>query len=157
MIVLDTEVVLELMSPTPPPEFLDWVGRTHGVPLHLTAVTFADLNAMLDARSRDPQQEAAKRAAARVLSSFRDAILPFDAIAGLQYSAALADATRVKAALTLADVQTTAICRAHDAALATRRTTAFRAAAVPLVNPWDASPTAPDASRRAGTDHRRRA
>ncbi len=141
MIVVDTEVVLELMSPTPTPEFLDWVGRTHGVPLHLTAVSFADLSAMLDTRSRDPQQEAAKAAAVRVLSRFRDAILPFDAVAALQYPTALADATRIKAALTLADIQTTAICRANDATLATRRTTAFRSAAVPLVNPWDAPPT----------------
>ena len=140
MIVLDIEVVLELMAPTPPPEFLDWVSGTHGVPLHVTAVTFADLKALLDARSRDPEQEAAKAAAARILSSFRDAILPFDAVAALQYPAALADATRIKAALTLADIQTTAICRANDATLATRRTTAFRAAAVPLLNPWDPPP-----------------
>lgn len=141
MIVLDTEVVLELMSPTPAPDFLGWVERTHGLPLHLTAVTFADLNAMLDTRSRSANQEAAKAAATRVLSTFRDAILPFDAVAALQYPAALADAIRIKAPLTLADLQTVSICRANAATLATRRTTAFREAAVPLTDPWQPAST----------------
>lgn len=147
MIVLDLEVVLELMAPTRTPEFSEWVARMHGVPLHLTAVTFADLNAMLDARSRDAQQEAAKAAAARVLSAFRDAILPFDAVAALQYPEAHADANRIRAPLTLADIQTIAICRAHEASFATRRTTAFRSAAVPLLDPWTAPPIPPEKKR----------
>ena len=136
MIVLDTDVVLELMSPTPSPDLLAWVKRTHGVPLHLTAVSFADLNARLETRSSSADQEAAKAAAIRVLSTFRDAILPFDAVAALQYPTVLSDALRIKAPLTLADLQTIAICKANDATLATCRSASFRAAGLPLLDPW---------------------
>lgn len=138
MIVLDLEVVLELTSPAPAPELLDWVGGTHGVPLHITAPTFADLSVRLDARPKDRRQERAKEAVERALSTFRTVILPFDAVAARQYPSALADATRIKAPLTLPDLQTIAICRAHEAPFATRRTTAFRSTAPRLINPWQA-------------------
>ncbi|OFS06195.1 type II toxin-antitoxin system VapC family toxin [Kytococcus sp. HMSC28H12] len=137
MIVLDTNVVSELVRPTPEPSVVAWLeGVTDEVAL--TAITVAELLAGLallpDGRRSDGLDAAARHA----LEPYRGsrAILPFDAEAAGEHAEVLGAHTRSGSPISSADAQIAAVCRVHDATLATRNTKDFEGTGVQLVNPW---------------------
>ncbi len=137
MIVLDTNVVSELIRPAPEAMVVAWLeGVTDEVAL--TTITVAELLAglaLLPAGRRRDGLEAAVRNALEPYRGSR-AILPFDAEAAGEYAAVLGARTRSGSPISSADAQIAAVCRTHDATLATRNTKDFEGTGVHLVNPW---------------------
>ena len=137
MIVLDTDVVVELMRPTPDARVLDWVDARPGPDLYVTAITAAEL--MMAAGRLQPVPNHALRAAVGALldEEFADRVLTFDTVAAHHYGAVVAGRVG-RGRMAMADAQTAAICRSTRAYLATRNAAAFIGTGVLVIDPWAA-------------------
>lgn len=138
MIVLDTNVVSELMRPSPSAEVVDWVRRQGDGSLATTAITVAEIRyglALLPAGRRAPQLQ---RLADDVLASFPAQVLPFDVEAAALYGGLAAGRERTGHPIDALDAQIAAICLCRAAPLATRNAKDFEATGVDLLDPWTA-------------------
>ncbi len=136
MIVLDTNVVSELMRSVPAPAVVGWLRTRSPSELVTTAVTLAEVGygiARLPEGHRKAQLEGA---AVAVFSVFPEQVLAFDAQAAQQYGDVVDRRERSGAPIDGFDAQIASICRAHDAALATRNVKDFADTGINVINPW---------------------
>jgi predicted nucleic acid-binding protein len=137
MIVLDTNVLSELMRRRPEARVVGWVDGQDASALAITAVTAAELLygvARLASGARKTELAAAVEALVR--EDFAGRVLPFDGAAAEQYADLVAERDRCGRPISTADGQIAAICRCHDARLATRNVRDFSEVGVELVDPW---------------------
>ncbi|MFI2105429.1 type II toxin-antitoxin system VapC family toxin [Isoptericola sp. NPDC019693] len=143
MIVLDTNVLSELARRVPDRAVLAWFEGRAAADLCLSAVTVAEMAygvARLPSGRR--RNEIAERVE-RVIVGFGGRVLPFGEEAGRAFGPIVAERDRAGRPVATADAQIAAICRVHDAALATRNVRDFLGTGVRVVDPW----TAPIAGR----------
>ena len=136
MIILDTNVVSELMRPTPARAVLSWLRRHPGDDLSTTAVTVAEIRYGIARLPEGRRREALHQAANEVFAAFPDQVFPFDLAAAAVYADVVAHREGLGNPIDGFDAQIAAICRAHAATLATRNTKDFADTGVALVNPW---------------------
>lgn len=137
MIILDTNVISELMRPSPSPQVTEWLSQQDGQSVFLTTVTEAEIRfglALLPLGSRRKALEAAMND--MLDQEFRDRILPFDRAAAHLYSVIGAQHRAAGQPISQFDCQIVSIARSHGARLATRNTDDFEGCGVMLVNPW---------------------
>ncbi len=118
MVVIDTNVVSELMRPSPAPAVMAWFSRQDSGDLYLTAVSEAELRAgaaILPSGQR--RDRLAAEVDAVVREDFAGRVLPFDSAAARAYAAIAA------------------IARARDAAVATRNAADFEHCGIAIINP----------------------
>lgn len=138
MIVLDTNVVSELMRPSPAAEVVAWLRRQDLGSLTTTAVNVAEIRFGL-ARLRAGRRVAQlRRLVDDLLSTFPDQVLPFDGTAASVYGDLAAARERAGQPISALDAQVAAICLSHQARLATRNTRDFEHTGVELLDPWTA-------------------
>jgi toxin FitB len=137
MIILDTNVVSELMRLEPSPVVVDWVDRQLPEDVYLTAVSLAELLYGI-ARLSDGRRKTAlaEELEAMVTDDLGHRVAAFDRTAAPHYADVAARRERAGRPISLADAQIAAICRSHDAVLATRDVEGFTGTGVRLVNPW---------------------
>ena len=137
MILLDTNVVSELMRPSPAPGVLAWVNAQPSSELWLCSVVVAEL---LYGVARLPdgarKRHLAVAVEAMVIEDFASRTLPFDLEAAVAYAQLVAQREREGMPIAMADAQIGAICAVHGAALATRNQRDFAKLGLTLVNPW---------------------
>jgi predicted nucleic acid-binding protein len=136
MIIIDTNVISELMRPTPAPAVLAWLGRQADSDLYTTAITLAEIRYGIGRLPAGRRQEELLRAADEAFGAFPEQVLPFDAVAAHEYADLVAARERAGNPIDGFDGQIAAICRAHDALLATRNTRDFEQVGVALTDPW---------------------
>ncbi|MGH4019900.1 MAG: PIN domain-containing protein, partial [Pseudonocardiaceae bacterium] len=86
MIIVDTNVVSELMRPSPSPAVTDWV-RTRGASeLYTTSITFAEIRYGIERLPDGHRKELLRTTADDVFAAFEEHVLPFDAKAAVQYA-----------------------------------------------------------------------
>ncbi|MEO0760829.1 MAG: type II toxin-antitoxin system VapC family toxin [Pseudomonadota bacterium] len=140
MIILDTNVVSEMLRPTPEPRVEAWLARQDGGQVFLTAITEAELRTgvaiMADGRRRD---DLAKAIDAMLREDFRGRILPFDSAAASAYATIAAERRPVGRPISQFDCQIAAIGRVHAAAVATRNVRDFEGAGIEVIDPWVAT------------------
>lgn len=138
MFLLDTNVVSELMRPTPAPRVLDWfAGRVAG-DLFLSAVSEAEMRAGAAYLPTGRRREALVAAIdAMVAEDFRERLLPFDSAAAKSYAVIAAARRAAGQPIAEADCQIAAIALARGAAVATRNVADFRGCGVEIINPWE--------------------
>ncbi len=135
-VLLDTNVVSELLRPSPNPAVEGWVGGRQAADLHFSAVGEAELRygvAVLPAGRRRDALALAIEAILR--EDFEDRVLPFDSAAAREY----ADIAASRAAgrhVALADCQIAAIARSRSLTIATRNVRHFADMGIELVDPW---------------------
>ena len=136
MIVADTNVVSELMRPSPSPALRDWVSRQATGELYTTAITVAEIRYGLERLPGGRRKDRLQAAADEVFAAFSEFVLPFDAGAAVHYAPIARH--RDEAGLPIAgfDAQIAAICRARGAVLATRNVKDFLETGVEVINPW---------------------
>jgi toxin FitB len=137
MIVLDTNVLSEAMSPSPEPTVRDWLIDQPSHRLFTTSVSMAEILQGIELLPQG-KRRAGLLAAAQVMFSglFPGRILPFHEDAARAFAPiALSRRTR-GCPISLFDAQIAAIARAHGATLATRDTADFEDCGIRLVNPW---------------------
>ena len=140
MFLLDTNVVSELLRPSPDPAVEIWVGDHRATDLYFSAIGEAELRygvAILPAGRRQTALTSAIEAILR--EDFDDRILPFDSEAARAYAEIAATRRFAGRPAAPADCQIAAIARSRDMAVATRNVRDFEDIDIELVDPWAAT------------------
>lgn len=139
MIVLDTNILSELMKPSPAERVVAWMASQTTQSLYTTSITEAEIlhGVMLlpSGRRRSAFETAAKEMfreefAGRVLSFGSDAAFPYARIA--------VERRRAGRPISHFDAQIAAIARSAGATVATRNVSDFEGCGVKIVDPWNA-------------------
>lgn len=137
MIVLDTNVLSEIMRPTPEPKVVAWVDAVPARDVAISAVTMAEIlygvGLMPEGRRR---RRLTSIAEAIFAYDFDGRILPFDASAAVEYAAVVLQRQASGHPISMADAQIAAVCRVHECTLATRNTRDFAGTGLNLIDPW---------------------
>ncbi len=137
MIILDTNVLSELMKPTPAAEVVDWMAGQSAASLYTTSITQAEILhglMLLPAGRRRRALEAA--ATSMFTEDFAGRILGFGTDAAPPYALIASDRRRGGRPISHFDAQIAAIARSTRAAVATRNLADFEGCGVALVDPW---------------------
>lgn len=137
MIVLDTNVVSELLRPTPSPTVEAWLAAQRGESVFFTAVGESELRlgvAILPTGRRRDNLTAAVDA--MLEEDFRDRILPFDSAATRAYAVIAAARRSAGRPISQFACQIAAIVACHQAVLATRNVTDFEGCGIAAFDPW---------------------
>lgn len=137
MIILDTNVVSELMKPSPHAAVTNWLGRQPRHDLSTTSITKAEI---LYGIARLPDGRRKTGLAADAERMFRDdfplPLFAFDDAAAGRYAGILDARRRAGRPMTTLDAQIAAIALAANAAVATRNVSDFEGCGLNLVDPW---------------------
>jgi toxin FitB len=137
MIILDTNVLSELMRPSPSPNVVSWLAAQPASSVYTTAVTQAEiLHGLLllpTGRRRNALQEAADGVFAEV---FGGRVLGFGSDAALHYARIAAARRRAGRPISHFDAQIAAIALSAGATVATRNVADFDGCGVKVVDPW---------------------
>ena len=136
MIVLDTNVVSEAMKPEPAPAVRDWLDAQVAETLYLSSVTVAELAFGVSALPDGRRKQKLAATLDGMLGLFDARILPFDLDAARSYADLAVAARNAGKGFPTPDGYIAAIATAHGFAVATRDATAFKAAGVPVIDPW---------------------
>jgi predicted nucleic acid-binding protein len=136
MIVLDTNVVSEAMKPDPAPAVRDWLDEQTAETLYLSSVTVAELLFGIGALTDGRRKQKLATTLDRLFGLFDGRILPFDTEAARHYADLAVAALDAGKGFPTPDGYIAAIATAHGFAVATRDASAFRAAGVPVIDPW---------------------
>jgi len=137
MIVLDTNVVSELMKPSPSPIVLRWIASWDRTHFHTTSLTQAEILhgvRLLPSGRRRRAIEAA--AEAMFKEDFVGRILAFDSDAARSYADLVSEQRRRGRPISQFDAQIAAIARTAGATLATHNVKGFEHCGIGIVDPW---------------------
>jgi len=142
MILLDTNVISEVLKPTPAPQVIDWLDANFATTA-ISSITIFELGAGLASLSDGRRKDSLQNAIARTIRRFGTRAYAFDAPAAQSAALLLAQARAQGHGLhqipgKLADLQIAGIASAYGLDLATRNISDFDGLGLTLVNPWDA-------------------
>ena len=137
MIVLDTNVVSELMRPSPSASVVEWVANQAVTNLYLSTVSEAELRYGVEIL---PTGQRRDRLLAEVEGMLREdfagRLLPFDSDAAQAYAQVAAGRRAAGYPINHADCQIAAIARSRQADIATRDVNGFEGCGIDVINPW---------------------
>ena len=137
MIVLDTNVISEAMRDAADGRVIAWIDAQAIETLFITAITLAELRfGILSLPVGKRREGLLERLEHRVLPVFAGRILAFDLAASANYADLMASARRGGRAIGRDDGYIAAIASTHGMSVATRDTSPFEAAGVPVIDPW---------------------
>lgn len=137
MIVLDTNVLSELVRPSPSAALEGWIGSLSPTSVFISAITEAELRyglALLPRGRR--QQQLLVQVEAILVEDFAGRILPFDSSAASAYAEIAAARRLTGRPISQADAQIAAITASRGASLATRNVADFLDCGIELIDPW---------------------
>ena len=137
MIVLDTNVVSEMMRPSPSTVVHNWMARQIRSNLYLSAITEAELRYGVEllphGRRRDRLQSLTEM---MLREDFAGRILPYDSAAAQAYAVIAATRRFAGMPVKYADCQIAAIARSRGWSVATRNVRDFEGCGVDVIDPW---------------------
>jgi toxin FitB len=137
MIVLDTNVLSEVITPEPSAAVLAWMLREPPSNLYTTSISQAELLYGVELLPKGRRRSALHAAVVKMLAEdFMDRILPFDSNAAEDYSRIAAARRALGRPISEGDARIAAIAVSRGARLATRNTRDFEHCGVKVVNPW---------------------
>jgi predicted nucleic acid-binding protein len=136
MIVVDTNVVSELMRPSPSVAVTGWVRERVGSELYTTSITLAEILYGIERLPDGRRRESLRVTASDVFVEFEDHVLPFDSSAAAHYADIVGGRERLGKPIDGFDAQIASVCRVHGASLATRNLRDFQHTDVNLIDPW---------------------
>jgi hypothetical protein len=139
MILLDTNVVSEAMRPDSAPAVLKWLNEQAAETLFLSSVTIAELGFGVGALPGGRRKDKLTAALDSVLDLFADRILSFDTGAARRYADLAVRARAAGRGFPTPDGYIAAIAAVHGFAVASRDTSAFKAAGLIVIDPWTAA------------------
>ncbi|MCA3277791.1 MAG: type II toxin-antitoxin system VapC family toxin [Roseomonas sp.] len=137
MILLDTNVISEAMKPEPEPRVRAWLDAQAAETLFLSAVTIAELSFGIAVLPKGRRKDNLNAALDGLLGLFTGRILPFDAAAAQHYGALAAKARAAGKGFPTPDGYIAAIAAAQGFMVASRDASAFSAAGLRVINPWN--------------------
>jgi toxin FitB len=139
MILLDTNVISEAMKPAPERAVRDWLDAQTAETLFLSSVTIAELSFGIAALPKGRRKDNLTAALAGLLALFATRILPFDTAAAQRYGELAAKARIAGRGFPTPDGYIAAIAATQGFIVATRDASAFAAAGLKVINPWNAA------------------
>jgi predicted nucleic acid-binding protein len=136
MIIVDTDVVSELMRPVTAVVVRHWLDTHREDGLYTTSITLAEIRYRIERLPKRRGKEHLRATAEEVFGAFERQVLPFDTTAAWQYASVVTARAAAGLPINGFDAQIASICRAHDAALATRNLKGFQATGIELIDPW---------------------
>jgi len=138
MIVLDTNVLSEVITPEPSARVLTWILRQPPSSPYTTSITQAELLYGVELLPKGRRRSELLAAIVKMLAEdFVDRILPFESDAAGDYSRIAASRRSMGRPISEADARIAAIAHSRGAALATRNTRDFEHCGIKVVNPWN--------------------
>jgi predicted nucleic acid-binding protein len=137
MILLDTNVISEAIKPAPERAVRDWLDAQPAETLFLSSVTIAELSFGIAALPKGRRQDNLTAALEGLLALFAGRILPFDTAAAHRYGELAAKARMAGRGFPTPDGYIAAIAAAQGFVVATRDASAFTAARLKVINPWN--------------------
>ena len=138
MIILDTNVLSELMTPAPARKVVSWVVKQRSLEaVFISTITVAEILygvELLPAGKRRDKLES--EAQAMFSEDFAGRILSFDQESARAFSRIASRQRQRGTPMADFDAQIAAIAQVHGAALATRNTADFKGCGIRLINPW---------------------
>ncbi len=138
MILLDTNILSELMSPKPSPAVQAWMSKQRFADvLYIATVTLGEILYGIELLPAGKRKDGLlHEAEAMFEEDFGARILSFDDAAA-RFFAKIAAARRLRGRpISNSDAQIAATARVHGAALATRNTADFEGCGLMVINPW---------------------
>ena len=137
MIVLDTNVVSELMRPSPATNVVDWVTQQAATTLYFSTISEAELRYGVEVLLAGQRRAGLLAAIEGMLrEDFAGRILPFDSDAARAYAVIAAGRRVAGRPISQADCQIAAIAHSRGASVATRNAGDFEDCGIAVVNPW---------------------
>lgn len=136
MYVADTNVVSELMKRETSSEVLNWF-QDHEGRIYLTAVTIKELYYGMLRLPEGKRKRALRDAITAIVMECSDKTLAFDGYSGYLCAEMHEMAVSAGKTPTIEDLMIAAICKRHDAVLATRNVKDFEHLGIDLVNPFE--------------------
>ena len=137
MIIVDTNVVSELMRPSPNATVQEWVRAHEGQELHTTSITLAEIRYGIERLPGGRRKDLLRSTADDIFAVFEAQILAFDAAAAPRYASIVSKRDDAGLKIDGFDAQIAAICSVYRATLATRNIKDFRLAGIDVTNPWE--------------------
>ena len=137
MILLDTNVVSEAMKPDPDRRVLAWLDAQAAETLFLSSVTEAEDLVGVAALHAGRRRDVLAQAVNGLLALFDARTLPFDGAAARHYAGLAMAARRAGRGFPTPDGYIASIAAAAGFAVATRDKSAFEAAGLTVINPWE--------------------
>jgi hypothetical protein len=137
MILLDTNVVSEAMKPAPDDAVRAWLDEQAAETLYLSSVTVAELMFGIGALPKGKRKNKLADALDGVMKIFADRVLPFDVDAAQRYADLAVKARAAGKGFPTPDGYIAAIAASRGFAVATRDASAFDAAGVEVIDPWN--------------------
>jgi predicted nucleic acid-binding protein len=139
MIVLDTNVLSELMKPSPSARVVAWTQKQSANELFTTTITEAEIFYGIEMLGKGKRREDLLAAArAMFTDDFRGRIFGFDSEAARDFSRIAARCRVLGKPISHADAQIAAITRVHGAKLATRNVRDFADCEIlDVIDPWN--------------------
>ena len=140
MILLDTNILSELMRPTPEAAVEQWLADQPAASVFISAITEAELRYGLALMPPGKRRSALAVEIENMLGEdFSGRILPFDSPAAVAFAEIAAERRQAGRPISQADAQIAAIARSRGAALATRNVPDFEGCGVEIINPWSSA------------------
>lgn len=138
MIVLGTNVVSEAMKPDPETAVQEWLDQQVAETLFLASVTVAELLFGIGTLPDGRRKRKLAEMVGGLLDLFDDRVLAFDVHAARRYAGLAGAAREAGRGFPTSDGYIAAIAAARGFAVATRDVSAFEAAGLTVIDPWQA-------------------
>ena len=137
MIVLDTNVLSEVLSPTPSEAVMAWLGAQDRLAIFVTAITQAELLYGIEILSAGKRRILLSTAVKRIFTDeFAGRILAFDEQAADVYAGIVARRAAMGRPISQFDAMIAAIAGSSGGAIATRNVRDFEHCGIEVLNPW---------------------
>ncbi len=138
MIILDTNVLSEALSPAPSDAVMDWLGAQDRLAVFLTAITQAELLYGIEILPAGKRRSLLSTAVQRIfLDEFPGRMLLFDEDAANVYAGIVAKRARMGRPISQFDAMIAAIAASRGGGVATRNVRDFEHCGIEVLNPWD--------------------
>lgn len=138
MIILDTNILSELVRPTPDEHVMAWSSGFADDDFALTSITVGELFYGLELMPDGRRKQSLAHLIVRELMPFSDRILPYDASSAMHYARIKTARRGAGRPISEQDAMIAAIARSHGTTLATRNVRDFEGTGIEVINPWEA-------------------
>lgn len=138
MILIDTNIISEMMRPTPNKNVLLWLNQIDNTKLYISSITIAEISYGIVALAKGKRRSSIEDAFNKMLQdAFNYRILSFDEIAASWYGKIMTYRKISGKPMGILNGQIAAIARTHNAAIATRNVKDFNDCGIDVINPFE--------------------